>query len=186
MNVAVGMLTARGGMTSHAAVVARGMGKPCVCGVSGMCIDLKNKLFKVGDLVVQEEDTITLNGSSGEVIIGSVPTKQPEMSENFLQLLEWSDEIAGMKVLANADSEHDAKAALDLGAQGIGLCRTEHMFFAEDRILAVRGLILADSSEARGAALDKLYLMQKSDFAKIFKVMAGLPVTVRLLDPPLA
>ena len=185
MNVAVGMLTARGGMTSHAAVVARGMGKPCVCGVSRMCIDSKNKFFRVGDIEVREGDVITLNGSNGEVILGSVPTKQPKMSENFLKLLEWSDQVAGMKVLANADNEHDAKAALELGAQGIGLCRTEHMFFAENRILAVRRLILADSSETRSAALDKLYLMQKGDFEKIFKVMAGLPVTVRLLDPPL-
>jgi pyruvate,orthophosphate dikinase len=185
MDAAQGILTARGGMTSHAAVVARGMGKCCVAGCTAINIEEKKKSFWVGSTTVKEGDIITLNGSSGEVIVGTVPLVQPEMTGDFNTILKWADEIREMGIRANADTPTDAKAALKFGAEGIGLVRTEHMFFEGDRIKAVREMILADDEAGRRAALKKILPMQRSDFAAIFKVMDGKPVTIRLLDPPL-
>ncbi|MFA5840226.1 MAG: pyruvate, phosphate dikinase [Candidatus Margulisiibacteriota bacterium] len=185
MNVAQGILTARGGMTSHAAVVARGMGKCCVAGCGALNIDYKTKQFTVNGTTIKEGDWISLNGSSGEVMKGQVPTIKPELSGNFGRLMGWADKVRRLKVRTNADTPHDAKVARDFGAEGIGLCRTEHMFFEGDRIKAVREMILADDLEGRKKALAKLLPMQKGDFLGIFKAMAGLPVTIRLLDPPL-
>lgn len=185
MHAAEGILTARGGMTSHAAVVARGMGKCCVAGCSAIKVDLAERCFYVGDQVVREGTWLTLNGSTGEVILGQVPLIQPELSGDFAQLMEWADKYRKLGVWANADTPGDAATAVKFGAEGIGLCRTEHMFFAEDRIKAVREMILAEDTESRAKALQKLEPMQRGDFKDIFRVMQGLPVTIRLLDPPL-
>jgi len=185
MHAAKGILTARGGMTSHAAVVARGMGRPCVSGAGGISIDSKAKQLRVGDRTLGEGDILTLDGSTGEVMAGAVETVQPELVGDFGVLMEWADKIRRMKVRANAETPLDAQTARDFGAEGIGLCRTEHMFFDAARITAVRQMILADSEKGRRAALEKLLPEQRADFVAIFKVMAGLPVTIRLLDPPL-
>ncbi|UCG62873.1 MAG: pyruvate, phosphate dikinase [Candidatus Zixiibacteriota bacterium] len=185
MNVAVGILTARGGMTSHAAVVARGMGKCCVSGAEAIRVNAAKKRFQVGKLVIKEGETITINGSNGDIILGEVPTIEPELSGEFAEFMDWADGIRKLGVRTNADTPRDAQKAIKFGAEGIGLCRTEHMFFAEDRIPIVREMILADSTEERQAALDRLLNFQKKDFKKIFDVMGGLPVTIRTLDPPL-
>jgi len=185
MNVAVGILTSRGGMTSHAAVVARGMGKCCVCGAESIRVYVDKKRFQVGKLTIKEGDVITLNGSTGEVIIGEVPTVEPELSQEFAEFMSWADEVRTLRVRTNADTPRDAEQAIKFGAEGIGLCRTEHMFFAEDRIPTVQKMIIADTPEERQAALDKLLPMQKKDFKEIFQVMNGRPVTIRTLDPPL-
>ncbi len=185
MAVSEGILTARGGMTSHAAVVARGMGKCCVSGCSALKVSYDHKSFTVGNLVVKEGDFITLDGSAGEVIKGKVPTIAPTMNKNFLEIMTWVDEIREMGVRTNADTPNDAKVARNFGAEGIGLCRTEHMFFDAGRIDAVREMILADTQEGREAALEKILPMQKGDFKGLFREMKGLPVTIRLLDPPL-
>jgi pyruvate,orthophosphate dikinase len=185
MDAAQGILTARGGMTSHAAVVARGMGKCCVAGCTAVNIDEKKKVFNVGNQVVREGDFVTLNGTTGEVILGQVPLVQPEMTGNFSTIMKWADEFRELGIRANADTPTDAKMALKFGAEGIGLVRTEHMFFEGDRIMAVREMILADEEEGRKKALAKILPMQRKDFIEIFKVMKGLPVTIRLLDPPL-
>lgn len=182
---AQGVLTAHGGMTSHAAVVARGMGKPCVAGASAAKIDATAKKVTIGDLVLHEGDTITLDGSTGEVYAGALELVPPQINEDFSAVVGWADEIRRMDVRANADNGEDATRAREFGAQGIGLCRTEHMFMAEDRLPAVREMILADSEEARAAALEKILPMQQADFEAIFQAMSGLPVTIRLLDPPL-
>jgi len=185
MHVAVDILTSRGGMTSHAAVVARGMGTCCVAGCGALIINEKEKRITCGDLTISEGDWITLNGSTGEVILGQVPLVEPELTGNFGKLMEWADEFRALKVRTNADTPEDAKQARYFGAEGIGLCRTEHMFFAEDRIRAMREMILADTEEQRRTALAKLLPYQKGDFMGIFREMDGLPVTIRLLDPPL-
>jgi len=180
-----GILTARGGMTSHAAVVGRGMGKPCVVGCSDISLDEENEKFKVKDKEISKEDFITLDGTTGNVILGETKLIEPEISGNFELLMEWSDEFRRLGIRANADTPEDSEKALDFGAEGIGLCRTEHMFFAEDRLPIVRQMILSENKDDRIEALDKLMPMQKDDFKNIFTVMKGLPVTVRLLDPPL-
>jgi pyruvate,orthophosphate dikinase len=185
MHAAKGILTARGGMTSHAAVVARGMGRPCVSGSSEIVIDYKNKQFKSNKIVVKEGDVITIDGTSGEVILGTVPTVQPKISGYFSTIMSWSDKFKKLKIRTNAETEKDSKVAREFGAEGIGLCRTEHMFFNQERILSVREMILSKTKDDRNNALRKLLPHQKNDFKKIFKVMQGLPVTVRLLDPPL-
>ncbi|HWT30305.1 MAG TPA: pyruvate, phosphate dikinase, partial [Propylenella sp.] len=185
MIAALGILTARGGMTSHAAVVARGMGKPCVCGAGAAKIDAKAGTMTVGARVWRAGDVITIDGGTGEVFDGTVAMLQPELTGDFGTLIGWADAVRRMKVRANAETPHDARAARDFGAEGIGLCRTEHMFFDGERILAVREMILAHSAEGRRAALDKLLPYQRADFIEIFTIMRGLPVTIRLLDPPL-
>ncbi|MBI5025664.1 MAG: pyruvate, phosphate dikinase [Nitrospirae bacterium] len=185
MHAAQGILTARGGMTSHAAVVARGMGKCCVAGCGAININEENKYFAVNNLIIKEGDYITLNGTTGGVIIGQVPLVKPELTEDFRTLIKWADQFRRLKVRTNADTPKDSKVARDFGAEGIGLCRTEHMFFEGDRIKAVREMILADDAEGRKKALSKLLPMQKGDFTGIFREMNGLPVTIRLLDPPL-
>ena len=185
MHAAKGILTARGGMTSHAAVVARGMGRPCVSGSSEITIDYENKQFKAGNEIIKEGEVITIDGGSGKVMKGLVPTVKPEISGYFSTIMKWADGFRKLKIRTNAETEQDSKTAVDFGAEGIGLCRTEHMFFDEDRILSVRQMILSRSNEDRNHALSKLLPYQKEDFKKIFKVMSGLPVTVRLLDPPL-
>jgi pyruvate,orthophosphate dikinase len=186
MHAAQGILTARGGMTSHAAVVARGMGKCCVAGCSDIKVNYANQEFTARDgQVLKKGDIITLDGSSGEVMKGEVPTVQPELSGEFGQLMVWADQVRRMKVRTNADTPHDAQVARDFGAEGIGLCRTEHMFFEGDRIAAVREMILSADLEGRKRALAKILPMQKLDFLGLFEVMKGLPVTIRLLDPPL-
>ena len=185
MHAASGILTARGGMTSHAAVVARGMGRPCVSGAGTLSIDAKAKVMRCAGREVNEGDVITIDGASGEVIIGEVPTVQPELAGDFGTLMEWADGVRRLKVRANAETPLDARTAREFGAEGIGLCRTEHMFFDAARITAVRQMILAEDEKGRRAALDKLLPEQRSDFVEIFEVMAGLPVTIRLLDPPL-
>ena len=185
MHAARGILTARGGMTSHAAVVARGMGRPCVSGSSEIIIDYENKQFKSGEVIVKEGDTITIDGTSGEIILGTVPTVQPKISGYFSTIMKWSDEFKKLKIRTNAETKHDSKVAREFGAEGIGLCRTEHMFFDQERILSVREMILSKTKDDRDEALTKLLPYQKNDFKQIFKVMYGLPVTVRLLDPPL-
>ena len=185
MNAAQGILTARGGMTSHAAVVARGMGKCCVAGCGAINISEAQKYFTVNDLVIKEGDYITLNGTSGEVIAGQAPLVTPELTGEFGIFMKWVDEFRKLGVRANADTGHDSEVARKFGAEGIGLCRTEHMFFAPERISAVREMILADDTEGRKKALVKILPFQKSDFMEIFRVMKGLPVTIRLLDPPL-
>jgi len=185
MHAAVGILTSRGGMTSHAAVVARGMGRPCVSGAGSLQIDTKAKTMKVGEHEVKEGDILTINGGAGEVILGAVPTIQAELSGDFAKLMSWADAARRMGVRANAETPDDAKTARHFGAEGIGLCRTEHMFFDPARIQRVREMIFAEDVEGRKAALAYLAPMQKSDFKAIFKIMLGLPVTIRLLDPPL-
>jgi pyruvate,orthophosphate dikinase len=185
MHVAEGILTARGGMTSHAAVVARGMGKCCVAGCGELDIDYNTGEMRVGQRLVRAGDWITLDGSSGTVYAGRVPTIDPELGSDFSTFMTWADSFRRLKVRANADTPHDAQVARGFGAQGIGLCRTEHMFFEADRIDAVREMILAQDTEGRQRALAKLLPMQKSDFIGILKAMHGLPVTIRLLDPPL-
>ena len=185
MNVSEGILTARGGMTSHAAVVARGMGKCCIVGCGSLQIDEKAKTFEVGGYKLKEGDWLTLDGTTGQVILGQVATVQPELSSEYDKFMKWVDKYRKLKVRTNADTPVDAKTARSFGAEGIGLCRTEHMFFAEDRIQAVREMILATDLESREKALKKILPMQKSDFKKIFTEMNGLPVTIRLLDPPL-
>ncbi|HLC65254.1 MAG TPA: pyruvate, phosphate dikinase [Candidatus Nanoarchaeia archaeon] len=185
MNAAQGILTARGGMTSHAAVVARGMGKCCVAGCGDIAINEKEKYFMANGVKVNELDWITLDGSEGEVYLGQVPVKDPEISGYFQTLMKWADEKRKLKVRTNADTPKDAEVALKFGAEGIGLTRTEHMFFEGERIKAVREMILADDEAGRKKALAKILPYQKSDFIGIFKVMSGLPVTIRLLDPPL-
>ena len=185
MVAAEGILTARGGMPSHAAVVARGMGKCCVAGCSAILVDEEAKTMKVGDETYVEGDFISINGGDGNVYEGVIKTVEPEMSGDFGTLMEWADEIRELKVRTNADNPRDAKQALEFGAEGIGLCRTEHMFFEEERIPAIRRMILADTLEERVAALDALRPYQQGDFKAIFEVMGELPVTIRLLDPPL-
>jgi len=185
MDVAEGILTARGGMTSHAAVVARGMGKCCVAGCSAAQIDEAKKTLTFGDTVLNEGDWITLNGTAGEVIVGQVPMVEAQVSGNLDTLLHWADEFRALGIRTNADTPHDSQTALDFGAEGIGLCRTEHMFFEGDRISAVRQMIFAKDRAGREAALTKLLPYQKGDFKEIFRTMQGKPVTVRLLDPPL-
>ena len=185
MHAAKGILTSRGGMTSHAAVVARGMGRPCVSGSSEIEIDYENKLFKTKDHEINEGDLITIDGSTGRIILGEVKTVKPEISGDFSKLMSWADGFKKLKVRTNSETPLDSKTAREFGAEGIGLCRTEHMFFDEERILSVREMILSKSKEDRTKALDKLLPHQKKDFIEIFKIMKGLPVTVRLLDPPL-
>ncbi len=179
------ILTSRGGKTSHAAVVARAMGKPCVSGCEEIKIDDRAKTFIVGKIVIKDGDIITIDGTNGSVILGEVPLIDPEITGDFRQILKWADDIRTLGVRANADTPIDAKKARDLGAEGIGLCRTERMFNATDRLPIVQEMILADSDEARQAAIDKLMPLQKDDFMKIFEAMNSLPVTIRLLDPPL-
>ncbi len=185
MNAAQGILTARGGMTSHAAVVARGMGKPCVAGCTALEISEKHKTLKIGASEFKEGDYLTFDGTSGEVYDGIVPTIEAEISENFAHFMKWADENRRLKVRANADNPEDSIVARNFGAEGIGLCRTEHMFFAPERILAVREMIFAANRDERQKALDKLLPYQREDFEGIFKEMKGLPVNIRLLDPPL-
>ncbi len=185
MNAAEGILTCRGGMTSHAAVVARGMGRPCVSGAGTIQIDYENKLFRANSREVREGDIITLDGSTGEVMIGEVTTIKPDMSGDFSTIMAWADKTRVLKIRANAETPLDSKVARDFGAEGIGLCRTEHMFFDEERILYVRQMILSKNTEDRSKALKNILPFQKKDFVAIFKTMRGLPVTVRLLDPPL-
>lgn len=182
---AQGVLTSRGGMTSHAAVVARGMGKPCVAGCEAIKIDLDKREFTVGDVVVKEGDYITIDGSTGEVILGQVRTIPPQLSEEFKVLLSWADKFRKLGVRANADTPADAKKALEFGAEGIGLCRTEHMFMAPDRLPWVQKMIMAQTLEERKEALAHIEPMQKGDFKEIFRIMEGKPVTIRLIDPPL-
>ena len=185
MHAAKGILTSRGGMTSHAAVVARGMGRPCVSGSSEIDIDYEKKLFKTKNLEIKEGDIITLDGSTGRIILGEVKTIKPEISGDFSKVMNWADSYRKLKIRTNSETPLDSKTAREFGAEGIGLCRTEHMFFDEERILSVREMILSKSREDRNKALDKLLPHQKNDFIEIFKIMNGLPVTVRLLDPPL-
>ena len=185
MHVSQGILTARGGMTSHAAVVARGMGTPCVSGATGLHVDHAGQFFTAGGVKVKEGEVITINGSTGDVILGSVPTLKPNLSGDFQTIMKWADEVRVLRVRTNAETPLDCQVARDFGCEGIGLCRTEHMFFSEDRIISVREMILAETLEGRKKALAKLLPMQRKDFVEIFKIMAGLPVTIRLLDPPL-
>ncbi len=185
MDAAQGILTSRGGMTSHAAVVARGWGKPCVAGCGDISIKYADKAFKVGDKIIKEGDWISINGSSGEVIHGAQELVSAQMSEDFVTFMRWADEVRPMKVRTNADTPEDAEKAISFGAEGIGLCRTEHMFFEGNRIQSVREMILAKSDDVRESALNKLLPFQRDDFKGIFRAMTGRPVTIRLLDPPL-
>ena len=186
MDAAEGILTTRGGMTSHAAVVARGMGKPCVAGLESAQIRYDAKTITFADgTVLKEGDWVTLNGTNGQVLEGKADLIEPELTGHFATIEEWADSIRKLKIRTNADTPHDAEVARNFGAEGIGLCRTEHMFFAPERITVVQQMILADNAEARKEALAKLLPMQKGDFVGIFRVMKGLPVTIRLLDPPL-
>jgi pyruvate,orthophosphate dikinase len=185
MHAAKGILTTRGGMTSHAAVVARGMGRPCVAGAGDLRVDSRAGTISVGGRVVKAGEVITINGSTGEVMLGEVPTIQPELSGDFAILMGWADECRKLGVRANADTPLDARTARRFGAEGIGLCRTEHMFFDDHRITAVREMIMADDAEGRRKALAKILPMQRGDFMELFRIMKGLPVTIRLLDPPL-
>ncbi len=185
MSVAQGILTAKGGMTSHAAVVARAMGKPCVSGLGELQVEPRKKKALLNGAVLKELDPLTLDGSTGQVMLGQIPLTQPRVTSYFRQLMGWVDKMRGLNVRANADTPHDALVAREFGAQGIGLCRTEHMFFDEERILLVRKMIIADKEKAREEVIKKLLPIQRSDFVQIFKVMDGLPVTIRLLDPPL-
>ncbi|HHY35038.1 MAG TPA: pyruvate, phosphate dikinase [Firmicutes bacterium] len=182
---AQGILTSRGGMTCHAAIVARGMGKPAVVGCDALKIDPEKREARVGELVLREKDVVSIDGASGNVYLGEVPLVEPSMSESMLKILEWADELARLSVKANADTPEDARRAREFGARGIGLCRTEHMFMASDRLPVVQQMILAETSEERQAALDKILPMQEQDFYEILKAMRGYPVTIRLLDPPL-
>ena len=185
MHAAEGIFTTRGGMTSHAAVVARGMGKPCVSGAGSVRVDYRTATMNAGGRILNKGDIITIDGSTGQVLAGATQMQQPELSGDFATLMEWADTARRMRVRANAETPADARAARSFGAEGIGLCRTEHMFFDENRILAVRQMILADNEAGRRLALEKLLPMQRADFIKLFEIMRGLPVTIRLLDPPL-
>ncbi len=185
MHAAKGILTSRGGMTSHAAVVARGMGRPCVSGSGEINIDYETKEFKAGNLIIKEGDLITIDGGTGRVIKGLVPTVKPDISGYFSKIMKWADEFRKLKIRTNAETPQDTRMARNFGAEGIGLCRTEHMFFDDERILSVRQMILSKHLDDRKTALDKLLPHQKNDFKEIFKIMKGMPVTVRLLDPPL-
>ena len=185
MHAAEGILTTRGGMTSHAAVVARGMGKPCVAGAGDLRVNYADKTLTAGNVVINEGDFITIDGTTGQILKGEVPKVQPELTGHFATLMSWADEIRTMKVRANAETPLDASTARNFGCEGIGLCRTEHMFFDPQRIIHVREMIVAETVEARRAALDKLLPYQRQDFVELFKIMAGLPLTIRLLDPPL-
>lgn len=185
MNAANGIITLRGGMTSHAAVVTRGMGKPCICSVIELCIDKNETFFSLGKIKVNKGESITINGSTGEIMLGILPTTLPELSQEFKTLMKWIDEVNIMKVRANADTPQDAKIARKFNADGIGLCRTEHMFFAHDRIEFIQKLIIADDQSERSNALTKLEEMQKLDFKEIFLIMQNREITIRLLDPPL-
>jgi pyruvate,orthophosphate dikinase len=185
MHAAEGILTARGGMTSHAAVVARGMGKPCVSGAGALRIDIAANSMVAGGVTLRKGDVITIDGSTGQVLAGKVTMREPELSGEFATLMQWADSVRALKVRANADTPADAKVAVKFGAQGIGLCRTEHMFFEGERIRAVREMILANDEKSRRTALAKLLPMQRADFTALFEIMHGLPVTIRLLDPPL-
>jgi pyruvate,orthophosphate dikinase len=185
MHAAEGILTTRGGMTSHAAVVARGMGKPCVSGAGLLRVDYAAGTVSVAGHIFRQGAIITIDGSTGQVLAGRVPMTEPVLSGEFAILMGWADELRKLGVRANADTPNDARVALKFGAEGIGLCRTEHMFFEEDRIRAVREMILADDEKSRRSALDKLLPMQRADFTELFEIMQGLPVTIRLLDPPL-
>ncbi|MCI0599020.1 MAG: pyruvate, phosphate dikinase [Beijerinckiaceae bacterium] len=185
MHAAEGILTSRGGMTSHAAVVARGMGKPCVSGAGTIRVNYANETMTASGLTFKKGDVLTIDGGTGQVIKGAVEMRQPELSEEFSVLMGWADEVRRMGVRANADTPRDARVARKFGAEGIGLCRTEHMFFEGERIIAVREMILAEDEAGRRAALAKLLPMQRADFTELFEIMAGLPVTIRLLDPPL-
>jgi pyruvate,orthophosphate dikinase len=185
MHAAVGILTTRGGMTSHAAVVARGMGRPCVSGAGEIRVDANAKVMVVKGQKLHEGDIITIDGGTGEVMIGEVPTIQPQLSGDFAKLMSWADKVRKLKVRTNAETPLDARTAREFGAEGIGLCRTEHMFFDGDRIIAMREMIMADTIEGRKKALAKILPMQRQDFIELFKIMRGLPVTIRLLDPPL-
>ncbi len=185
MHAAEGILTTRGGMTSHAAVVARGMGKPCVSGAGTIRVDAARRTLSAGGVTLKQGDVITIDGSTGQVLAGSIPMVEPELSGEFGTLMGWADAVRRLRVRANADTPNDARVALKFGAEGIGLCRTEHMFFDEARIQAVREMILATEEKARRAAIAKLLPMQRADFVELFEIMRGLPVTIRLLDPPL-
>ena len=185
MHAAEGIVTTRGGMTSHAAVVARGMGKPCVAGAGSIRIDYAAQTLTAGGVTLKKGDVITIDGANGQVLAGAIAMVKPEMTGDFAKLMEWADKVRRMKVRANAETPLDARTARSFGAEGIGLCRTEHMFFEGERIVAVREMILADTEEGRRVALAKLLPMQRADFAELFEIMTGLPVTIRLLDPPL-
>jgi pyruvate,orthophosphate dikinase len=185
MHAAEGILTTRGGMTSHAAVVARGMGKPCVSGAGSLRVDYRAQTMMAGGTMLKKGDTLTIDGSTGQVLAGKVAMLEPALAGEFATVMQWADGVRKLKVRANADTPADARAAIKFGAEGIGLCRTEHMFFDEDRIRAVREMILAGDEKARRVALAKLLPMQRADFVDLFKIMGGLPVTIRLLDPPL-
>jgi pyruvate,orthophosphate dikinase len=185
MHAAEGILTTRGGMTSHAAVVARGMGKPCVSGAGAIRVDYAANTMQAGGATLKKGDVITIDGSTGQVLTGKVAMQEPEMSGDFATLMSWADRARRLGVRANADTPNDARVAVKFGAEGIGLCRTEHMFFEADRIRAVREMILSDDEKSRRVALAKLLPMQRKDFAELFEIMGGLPVTIRLLDPPL-
>jgi len=185
MHAAKAIVTARGGMTSHAAVVARGMGRPCVCGAGALQIDVERGIVRVGSRTLKKGDIITVDGAKGQVLVGSVKMVEPALGGDFGELMDWADKVRRMKVRANAETPLDAETARRFGAEGIGLCRTEHMFFDAGRIPVVREMILADNERGRRKALEKLLPMQRQDFAEIFRIMAGLPVTIRLLDPPL-
>ncbi len=185
MHAAEGILTTRGGMTSHAAVVARGMGKPCVSGAGTLRVDYRAQSMTAGGVTLKKGDILTIDGSTGQVLVGRVPMQEPALAGEFATLMKWADGVRKLKVRANADTPADARAAIKFGAEGIGLCRTEHMFFDEDRIRAVREMILAEDEKSRRVALAKLLPMQRADFVELFKIMGSLPVTIRLLDPPL-
>lgn len=185
MHAAEGILTTRGGMTSHAAVVARGMGRPCVSGAGTVRIDYNAESFSSLGKVVKAGDWITIDGTSGEIMLGQIPTLQPELSGDFGILMTWADKVRRLKIRANSDTPEDTRTARQFGAEGIGLCRTEHMFFDEERIVTVREMILAQDEAGRRTALEKLLPMQRQDFTDLFEIMHGLPVTIRLLDPPL-
>ena len=185
MAVAEGILTARGGMTSHAAVVARGMGKPCVAGCGDLKIDFAARTCRIGREDFEEGDLLSLDGSTGAVVAGEIALEPPSLSDRFARLMEWADGYRRLRIRTNADNPEDAGRAREFGAEGIGLCRTEHMFFGEERIGAVREMILAGDEEGRRRALEKLEPFQQEDFEGIFRAMAGLAVTIRLLDPPL-
>jgi pyruvate,orthophosphate dikinase len=185
MHAAEAIVTSRGGMTSHAAVVARGMGTPCVCGAGELRIDEKAGRIEVAGRVIGAGDIITVDGASGQIFLGEVRSIKPELTDDFLTLMGWADSVRRLKVRANAETPADVETALQFGAEGVGLCRTEHMFFDPERIAAVREMILAETVEGRRKALEKLLPVQRADFSKIFQIMDGKPVTIRLLDPPL-
>ena len=185
MHAARGILTARGGMTSHAAVVARGMGRPCVAGAGELRIDYQADAMYVRGDTIEAGEVITIDGAAGEIILGEVPTIEPELSGDFATVMGWADEIRQLNVRTNAETPEEAKKAIRFGAEGIGLSRTEHMFFDANRIVAMREMIVAEDEPGRRAALDKILPMQREDFIELFRIMKGLPVTIRLLDPPL-